>query len=69
MHIKITSEHVGVRRLYEADIMSNHYEPPGVEFSPQSRTANVVAEVGEALCERYDWLEPATEERDVDEEE
>jgi len=43
-----------LQRLYDEDLMGDHYDPPGIDF--QGGTANVVQEVGEALVEQYDSI-------------
>jgi hypothetical protein len=55
MWIQTTND--ALQALYREDLMGDHYDPPGVEFGA-SGTANVVAEVGEALCEHIDDIEP-----------
>lgn len=53
MWIETTQEQL--QSLWIAEIMSDHYDPPGVEFTQRGR-AQVVDEVGEALVERYDHI-------------
>jgi hypothetical protein len=56
----------GRRHVYDAALMSAHYDPPGIEFAPASEhdhdTTHPVAEcrqeVGEALAERSDAFAP-----------
>lgn len=53
MYIK--SENPHLRYLYDEELMGDHYEPPGIEFSEDKRVANVVEEVGTALVESDDY--------------
>ncbi|WP_226479162.1 hypothetical protein [Natrinema amylolyticum] len=53
----IQTDNQQLRSLYDADLMDDHYDPPGVEFSAGGK-ANVVQEVGERLVEHYDDISP-----------
>jgi hypothetical protein len=56
----VTTAGDGRRHVYDADLMSAHYDPPGIEFVPAAEhdhdtdhpVAECRAEVGEALVER-----------------
>jgi hypothetical protein len=51
MYIETSNDQL--QSLYDKDLMGDHYDPPGVEFSTNG-VANVVEEVGERLVEHYD---------------
>lgn len=53
MYIKTDNEQL--QALYREDLMGDHYDPPGVEFS-ETGTAQVVEDVGERLVEEYDSI-------------
>lgn len=53
MYIQTTNDQL--QSLYNADLMEDHYDPPGVEFS-STGVAQVKQEVGEALVEHYDSI-------------
>lgn len=56
----IETDNPACQALYDAALMGEHYEPPGVEFAATG-TAQVVAEVGERLVEHYDDISEATD--------
>jgi len=53
MHIETSNQ--ALQSLYDADLMGDQYDPPGVEFSATG-VAQVTQEVGERLVERYDTI-------------
>lgn len=56
----------GRRAVYNAELMADHYDPPGVVFEPAGEhnhateypVAECLAEVGEALVERHETFHP-----------
>lgn len=46
------------RHLYDAEVMGDEYDPPGITFSRESGVARVKQDVGEALVAKYPHLEP-----------
>jgi len=53
MYIETSNQ--ALQSLYDADLMGDQYDPPGVEFSATG-VAQVTQEVGERLVERYDTI-------------
>jgi len=51
----IETSNKALQSLYDADLMGDQYDPPGVEFSATG-VAQVTQEVGERLVERYDTI-------------
>jgi len=58
MYIETTNEQL--QALYDAELMGDHYDPPGVEFSSNG-VAQVVETVGERLVAEYDEIHERTD--------
>lgn len=48
--MRIQNDNPATRFLYDAALMGEHYDPPGIEFSADG-VARVKASVGEALAD------------------
>lgn len=51
----IQTDNDQLQAFYRADLMGDHYDPPGVEFTSGGK-AQVVEAVGERLVESYDHI-------------
>jgi hypothetical protein len=56
--MRVKSTNPALRALYDAELMGDQYDPPGVRFHDTGTSQEVPAEVGERLVEHYDDIEP-----------
>lgn len=58
--MRVETTNPSLRRLYNEDLMGEHYDPPGVTFAKTGTSQELVAEVAERLVDHYDDIRPYT---------
>jgi len=56
MRVKTTN--AALQALYDAELMGEQEDPPGVRFYDTGTSQEISREVGERLVEHYDEIEP-----------
>ena len=56
--MRVKSTNPALQALYDADLMGDQYDPPGIRFHDTGTSQELSREVGERLVEHYNEIEP-----------